>query len=66
MLPSIDLARLGCYVRLGQHALVRKGFRDPFAYSVEAQDRLLDLFSATASEAAIDADASEPGLFKNP
>jgi hypothetical protein len=34
--------------------------------SVETQDRLLDLFSPTAGEVAIHADASEPDLFKNP
>ena len=34
--------------------------------SVETQDRLLDLFSATASEAAIDAVPSGPGLLENP
>jgi hypothetical protein len=31
-------------------------------FSVETQDCLLDLLSATAGEVAIDADASEPGL----
>jgi hypothetical protein len=35
-------------------------------HSVETQDYLLDLLSATAGEVAIDAEALEPGLFENP
>jgi hypothetical protein len=33
--------------------------------SVEAQDRFLDLLTATACEAAVDANASEPSLLQH-